>query len=277
MSDIDLLQKIGLTKYQAMVYACLMKKGPLDARGISESSGVPMGKIYDTLSPMLNDDIIFSHTGRPKRFEAVLPEIAFQRMYMRHYFEHEKQREELKTAITRLEQVLERKTTAFSDIQDMQIVYNNEDILNYLIRAHSTAKKDVIYVSHHRYGSFTSELDERTLYSLINSIGALLKRGIRVRVIFPDTPYVEFFSQIASRIQSGTSEHIDPDLLEVRCRNTEHNFILIDDTVCIFEMEDQRNLIRPYVMIRIRDPVLNAQLREVYGRLWEDAVPVSRV
>lgn len=277
MSEIDLLQKIGLSKYQAMVYASLLKMGPLDARGISENSHVPMGKIYDTLFPMLENDIILLHTGRPKRYEAVMPEIAFQRIYMQQYFEHEKQREVLKTTISRLEQILDRRKTAFPDLPDMQIVHNNADILNYLIRAQSSAKKDVIYVSHHRYGSFTSELDERTLYSLVNSIGALLKRGISVNVIFPDTPYIEFFSQITSRIQSTTGEYCNPDLIEVRCLNTEHNFILIDDAVCIFEMEDQRDLIRPYVMIRIRDPVLNAQLREVFGKLWEEAVPVTHV
>lgn len=275
MSRIQLLQKIGLSKYQALIYECLLRKGPLDARTLSSESHVPMGKIYNSLSHLVESEIILEHSGRPKKFEAITPEIVFQRIYMRYYFEHEKQKEEFKGSITRLEQDLERKKPSFSNLPDFQIVYNNEDILNYLIRAHNEAKNEVIYVTHVRYGSFTSELDERTLYSLINSIGNLLKRGISVKVIFPDTPYVEFFSQITSHIQSGTSEHINPDLIEIRCRNTEHNFILIDDSVCIFELEDQRDLVRPYVMIRIRDPVLNVQLRAVFGKLWEDSNPVT--
>lgn len=274
MSTLELLQNIGLSKYQAMIYECLIRKGPLDARVLSTESQVPMGKIYGTLSSLLESNIIIEHSGRPKRYEAIIPEIAFQRIYMRHYVEHEKQRDHLKTIITQLEQDLERNEASFSPVQDLQIVYTNEDILNYLINAHNEAQKDVIYVSHVRYGAFTSELDERTLYSLINNIGSLLKQGISVKVIFPDSPYVQFFSQITSRILEADDHRMNVSLLEIRRLNTEHNFILIDERTCIFELEDQRDLIKPYIMIRVRDALLNSQLRDVFQTLWEKASPL---
>ncbi len=274
MSAIEMLQKIGLSKYQAMIYECLIRKGSLDARILSSESQVPMGKIYDTLSSLLESNIIIEHSGRPKRYEAIIPEIAFQRIYMRHYVEQEKQRDHLKTIITQLEQDLERNEASFSPVQDLQIVYTNEDILNYLINAHTEAKRDVIYVSHVRYGAFTSELDERTLYSLINNIGSLLKQGISVKVIFPDSPYVQFFSQITSRILKADDHLMNFSLFEIRRLNTEHNFILIDEKTCIFELEDQRDLIRPYIMIRVRDALLNSQLRDVFQTLWEKASPL---
>ena len=275
MSTLELLQEIGLSKYQAMIYECLIRKGPLDARVLSSESQVPMGKIYDTLSSLLESNIIIEHSGRPKRYEAIIPEIAFQRIYMRQYVEHEKQRDHLKTIITQLEQDLERNEASFSPVQDLQIVYTNEDILNYLINAHNEAKKDVIYVSHVRYGAFTSELDERTLYSLINNIGSLLKQGISVKVIFPESSYVQFFSQITSRILKPDNHLMNFSLFEIRTLNTEHNFILIDERTCIFELEDQRNLIRPYIMIRVRDALLNSQLRDVFQMLWDKASPLS--
>lgn len=274
MSTIELLQNIGLSKYQAMIYECLIRKGPLDARVLSTESQVPMGKIYGTLSSLLESNIIIEHSGRPKRYEAIIPEIAFQRIYMRYYVEQEKQRDHLKTIITQLEQDLERNEASFSPVQDLQIVYTNEDILNYLINAHNEAQRDVIYVSHVRYGAFTSELDERTLYSLINNIGSLLKQGISVKVIFPDSPYVQFFSQITSRILEADDHRMNVSLLEIRRLNTEHNFILIDERTCIFELEDQRDLIKPYIMIRVRDALLNSQLRDVFQTLWEKASPL---
>ena len=127
---------------------------------------------------------------------------------MRNYIEHEKQREHLKNTITQLEQVLERDTTTKQNIQDLQIVYNNEDILNYFIRMHNEAKKEVIYVIQVRYGSFNSELDDRTVYSLINNLVGLLKRGISVKVIYPESPYLNFFSLIATSIQEETLNYI---------------------------------------------------------------------
>lgn len=273
MSDSDLLQKIGLSKYQALLYAALLRKGPLDALTLSSESNVPMGKIYETISYLEETGIIIVHSGRPKKYESIIPEIAFQRIYMRLFLEQEKQRDELKDVITKLEQSLERKKDEPSGIPDLQIVYNNEDILNYLIRVHNEAKHHIIYVSHIRYGAFHSELDERTLYSLINNIGAAIKRGVTVKVIFPDSPYITYFSQISPTILGPIAGCDGKRRIEVRILNTEHNFILIDNTTCIFELEDQRDLIRPYVMIRVQDPFLNIQLQEKFKTLWEQAVP----
>jgi len=273
MSDLELLQKIGLSKYQASMYACLLRKGPLDAKILSRESHVPMGKIYETLSQLIMNEIIVEHSGRPKKYEAIIPEIAFQRIYMKYYIEHEKQREDLKNTITQLEQVLERKKHTFSILQDLQIMHTNEDILNYFIRLHNEAKKEVIYVTQIRYGSFNSEPDERTLHSLMNNLVNLLKRGISVKIIYPDSLYLNFFCRIASCIQDDGTQQLYHDLVEIRVCNTEHNFILVDKTTCIFEPEDQRDLARPYAMIRIQDAALNSQLRGVFQELWADAIP----
>lgn len=275
MSDIDLLQKIGLSKYQALLYACLLRKGPLDARILSRESHVPMGKIYETLSQLLMNGIITEHAGRPKTYEAIVPEIAFQRIYMKYYLDHEKQQEDLKNTITRLEQVMERKNQAAPTLENLQIMYNNEDILNYFIRVHNEAKKEVIYVTQVRYGSYESEVDERTVQSLMNNLVSLLKRGIFIRVLYPDSPYLNFFSQIASSITDPDLLQKYQDLVEIRVCNTQHNFVLVDETTCIFEPEDQRDLARPFAMIRIRDAALNSQLRVVFEGLWKDAVPLD--
>jgi HTH-type transcriptional regulator, sugar sensing transcriptional regulator len=275
MSDIDLLQKIGLSKYQALLYACLLRKGPLDARNLSRESHVPMGKIYETLSQLLINKIITEHAGRPKTYEAIVPEIAFQRIYMKYYLDHEKQREDLKNTITRLEQIMERKNQAAPTLENLQIMYSNENILNYFIRVHNEAKKEVIYVTQVRYGSYESEVDERTVQSLMNNLVSLLKRGISVKVLYPDSPYLNFFSQIASCITDPYILQMYQDLVEIRVCNTQHNFVLVDETTCIFEPEDQRDLARPFAMIRIRDAALNSQLRVVFGGLWKNAIPLD--
>lgn len=109
----------------------------------------------------------------------------------------------------------------------------------------------------------------------MNNMVSLLKRGISVKIIYPDSPYLNFFSKIASCIQDDDTQQLYHDLVEIRVFNTHHNFILVDTTICIFEPEDQRDLARPYAMIRIRDAVLNSQLRGVFEELWENAIPVK--
>ncbi|HWQ65524.1 MAG TPA: hypothetical protein VN372_01520 [Methanospirillum sp.] len=83
-------------------------------------------------------------------------------------------------------------------------------------------------------------------------------------------PEVQVVGCCGARIRANKSKK-----LQTLKSGTEHNFILIDERTSIFELEDQRNLIRPYIMIRVRDALLNSQLRDVFQMLWEKASPLS--
>ena len=43
------LRSIGLTDYEISIYLTLISKGPMDARELSEASGVPYSRIYNIL------------------------------------------------------------------------------------------------------------------------------------------------------------------------------------------------------------------------------------
>lgn len=68
---IELLKNIGLTQYEAQVYAALYIDSPQDASKLTKSSGVPKGKIYGVLQ-LLNDKGLAGETmksGKVKLYE----------------------------------------------------------------------------------------------------------------------------------------------------------------------------------------------------------------
>ena len=73
-----MLEFLGLTKYEEMAYITLLKKGCMNAEVLSKESGVPLGKIYHTLSKLAEKGLIKIIPQRPKLFEAVDPKIAIQ-------------------------------------------------------------------------------------------------------------------------------------------------------------------------------------------------------
>jgi sugar-specific transcriptional regulator TrmB len=72
------LRAIGLTDYEISIYLTLISKGPMDARELSEASGVPYSRIYNILTQLEKDKkwIIKEEESRPSRYFAKSPDEA---------------------------------------------------------------------------------------------------------------------------------------------------------------------------------------------------------
>lgn len=72
------LKSIGLTDYEISIYLTLISKGPMDARELSEASGVPYSRIYNILTQLEKDKmwIIKEEESRPSRYFAKSPDEA---------------------------------------------------------------------------------------------------------------------------------------------------------------------------------------------------------
>ncbi|MFW9877379.1 MAG: TrmB family transcriptional regulator [Candidatus Thorarchaeota archaeon] len=74
----DSLRSIGLTDYEISIYLTLISKGPMDARELSEASGVPYSRIYNILTQLEKEKmwIIKEEESRPSRYFAKSPDEA---------------------------------------------------------------------------------------------------------------------------------------------------------------------------------------------------------
>ncbi|MFX0043195.1 MAG: TrmB family transcriptional regulator [Candidatus Hodarchaeota archaeon] len=72
------LRSIGLTDYEISIYLTLISKGPMDARELSEASGVPYSRIYNILTQLEKEKlwIIKEEESRPSRYFAKSPDEA---------------------------------------------------------------------------------------------------------------------------------------------------------------------------------------------------------
>ena len=72
------LRSIGLTDYEISIYLTLISKGPMDARELSDASGVPYSRIYNILTQLekLKKWIIKEEASRPSRYFAKSPDEA---------------------------------------------------------------------------------------------------------------------------------------------------------------------------------------------------------
>jgi len=61
------LRELGLTEYETRAYLALLEKGVLTASQVSEYSGVPYSKVYETLGMLERKGWIETEQGRPGR------------------------------------------------------------------------------------------------------------------------------------------------------------------------------------------------------------------
>lgn len=73
MSALDLLQQLGLTKYEAEAYHALLIAGPLTGYELGKHSGVPQSRCYDTLERLLARGLATVQPPTPPRYAAEDP------------------------------------------------------------------------------------------------------------------------------------------------------------------------------------------------------------
>jgi len=78
----SLLEKLGLTEYEAKTLSTLFTLREAEAPDISRSAQVPKTRVYDVLEKLINRNLIIEIKGRPKLYRAVEPQKAIDVLLM---------------------------------------------------------------------------------------------------------------------------------------------------------------------------------------------------
>ncbi len=73
--SIDLLQEIGLNKYEAEAYYTLLTQGPLTGYELGKRSQVPLSRSYDVLERLSQKGLALAQPGDPARYMALEPRL----------------------------------------------------------------------------------------------------------------------------------------------------------------------------------------------------------
>jgi sugar-specific transcriptional regulator TrmB len=70
----ELLQAVGLNKYEAEAYAALLRHGPLTGYELGKRSEVPLSRSYEVLERLAGKGLALLQPGDPPRYAAEAPE-----------------------------------------------------------------------------------------------------------------------------------------------------------------------------------------------------------
>lgn len=77
------LHQAGLTEYETRTYLTLLERGVMTASEVSEYSGVPYSKVYETLNSLERKGWLEAESGRPRRYFPKAPSEALEAAKLR--------------------------------------------------------------------------------------------------------------------------------------------------------------------------------------------------
>lgn len=81
------LGELGLSSYEEKAYRTLLVTGAVTAAELSDTSGVPKGRIYDVLNGLEARKLIWRQSSDPNRYVAVQPETVVDRLLAERAYE----------------------------------------------------------------------------------------------------------------------------------------------------------------------------------------------
>lgn len=166
----ELLERLGLTEYEAKTLTTLFKLRETEAPEISRIAQVPKTRVYDVLDRLTKKGLVIEIYGRPKKFRVTDPNNALESLIRRkkeEIKELEKRSSEIRDVIGTVQKAEEESGEKVMKVKDKQ------DFLRILEQEIGKAKNEVL--------AFT-KLEDNHL-ALREALNDALKRKVDVKVV----------------------------------------------------------------------------------------------
>ena len=173
-----LSEYLGLSEYEAKVYASLIETGQAKARTLSVLSGVPRTKVYSVLKRLIDMRLVSEIPGEPRKFSPTPPSVALK-PYLQTY----------RDTVQDLEDLISALENAFRKAKDREnvrqclawMIKGRERILKKIREMLAMAKRNVCII--------TSGNGLILLYKMFNKMfDDLISRSVEVEIITTNKP-----------------------------------------------------------------------------------------
>lgn len=263
------LRDLGLSEYEVRVYRALLRAGPTTAKELSRASDVPMGRIYDVLSGLEGNGLVRSQsTSRPKKYAAVEPETALERLL-------EDKRREAHETIDRYEEIVETLSGELESASPVEEEFwtatvGEEETVDLLLERLAAADQAIVIVADNRspqfdLGSVGDAITER--------LESAVDRGVDVSVLMTPAVVSELPESVGERYRSRLSGH--PSFAVRTTEDLDGTFNLIDGVEIVLQVSNPFRPGEAFAAIDLTDPAFASEVHREFRPRWEGAEPLS--
>ncbi|QZP37557.1 TrmB family transcriptional regulator [Halobaculum magnesiiphilum] len=263
------LRDLGLSEYESRAYRALLDAGPATAKELSDASGVPMGRVYDVLNSLERHRLARSQAAsRPKKYLAVEPDAALDRLLEEKKRELDEQAEQYEAVVDELSTELEAGDPP--DEQFWTAALGPEDTADLLLERLSAADDRVVMIA----AAPASGLDIGAVGEAIaEELEAALERGVDVSLLLSEELPAQLPESVGDRYFDRMADH--PNFTVRTAPGLRGTFTLVDDAEVCMEVPSPVDPDESFAMIDLKDPEFAGDVRRAFRERWAEASPLG--
>ncbi|MWV64734.1 TrmB family transcriptional regulator [Halorubrum sp. JWXQ-INN 858] len=263
------LRDLGLSEYEARAYRALLRTGPTTAKDLSRASEVPMGRIYDVLNSLEQHSLVRSQAAsRPKKYVAVEPDAALDRLL-------EEKKRELETRAEQYEEVVDDLSVELEAGEPVDggfwtAAVGAEETTDLLLERIAAADRRMVVVA----GAPATGFDLGTVGDRVTAeLEAALDRGVEIRVLLSPEAVDELPRSVGRRYSAALA---DRDGFEVRTTaDVQGTFNVFDGVEVCIEVPHPLSADEPFAVIDLKDAEFAAKVKDRFEPRWAEAEPLT--
>ncbi|MFC6724418.1 TrmB family transcriptional regulator [Halobium palmae] len=261
MTDLTMrLQEIGLSEYEAAVYAALLRRGTSTASDVSAEADVPQSRVYDVLNALETKGFAVVQPGRPKKFGAIDPESAVDQFCRVRRQQYRSELDEMRQVGAELSDLVGDDDGGAFDRDDADVSWSYSDrhqILDKLAALTGGATEEVLMVT-------TPTSFERVVNHHAERLVETADGGATIRAL------VSTDRAVAAPVLEKADE-----LMEIRrVEDIEGRLYTYDASHIVLAFRNPAD--EGYVGISTRSPHLYRTFAHLFGLMWADSTAVER-
>ena len=263
------LRDLGLSEYEARAYRALLDAGPTTAKDLSRASDVPMGRIYDVLSSLETHNLARSQSAsRPKKYVAVEPDTALNRLLDDKLSELEERAEQYEDIVDDLTDELDAAEPVEEGFWTAAV--GPEESVDLLVERLDAADDRIVMVA----GDSSAQFDIGDVGDLVaRHLESALDRGVSISLLMTPELVETLPPSVGERYIETMADH--PEFAVRTTEGLDGAFNLIDDVEVCIEVANPLSPGEAFAMIDMKDPEFAADVREAFAPRWEEADPLS--
>jgi sugar-specific transcriptional regulator TrmB len=264
------LRDLGLSEYEARAYRALLKTGPTTAKELSRVSDVPMGRIYDVLNSIEQYNLVRSQSAsRPKKYVAVEPETALNRLLADKKRELDEKAEQYEGIVDDLQGELETAEPVEETFWTAAV--GPDETIDLLVERLAAADGRIVMV----LSTYTQDFFDIDVVGtlILDELAAALDRDVEVWLLMRPELVPVLPESIGERYRESLSEH--PGFHVRISENVSGTFNLIDDTEVVIEVPHPLQSESAFAMIDLKDREFAENVRGEFEPRWAEAEELS--
>lgn len=259
------LRDLGLSEYESRTYRSLLETGATTAKDLSRASDVPMGRIYDVLNSLETKNLVRSQTAsRPKKYVAVEPEAALDRLLDDKRAALDEQLSQFEAIASELETQLEASEPV--DDQFWTAALGAEESIDLLVERLSAADEQVIFVA----ATPTTRFDVDAIGErLTDELVGVLDRDVPVLLLEHPRVVETLPAEVGERYRDHLQNY---DHFEVRVTDDiASTFVVVDHVEICIEVPHPLNPSEPFALINLKDGEFAGTVEASFEERWAEA------